>query len=67
MSKLKKLKRKYQEKVTIYDPSRIGAVLVTSKSDKVSAKEMMQEFDITPLDEYLDKSREYRLNPGIIK
>jgi len=61
------LKKKYQEEVTIYDPGKIAAVLLTSESDKVSAKEMMREFNITPLDEYLDNSREYRLKPGIIK
>lgn len=57
----------HQEEVTIYDPGKIAAVLITSESDKVSAKEMMREFNITPLDEYLDNSREYRLKPGIIK
>ena len=61
------MKKKYQEEVTIYDPGKIAAVLITSESDKVSAKEMMREFNITPLDEYLDNSREYRLKPGIIK
>ena len=61
------MKKKYQEEVTIYDPGKIAAVLLTSESDKVSAKEMMREFNITPLDEYLDNSREYRLKPGIIK
>ena len=64
---LKELKRKYQNDVVIYDPSEIGAVLITSESDKVTAEEMMQEFDITPLNEYLNNSREYRLKPGIIK
>ena len=67
VNKLKELKRKYQAEVTIYDPGRIGAVLVTSESDEVSAKDMMQEFDITPLDEYLDNSREYRLKPGMLR
>jgi len=61
------LKKKYQEEVTIYDPGKIAAVLLTSESDKVSAKEILREFNITPLDEYLDNSREYRLKPGIIK
>ena len=64
---LKELKRKYQNDVVIYDPSEIAAVLITSESDIVSAKEMMQEFNITSLDEYLDNSRKYRLRPGVIK
>ncbi len=66
-SKLKELINKYEEKVTIYDPGEIGAVLITSESDKISAKEMAKEFDITLLDDYLNNSRKYRLKPGNLK
>lgn len=65
--KLREMKKKYQEDVTIYDPGEIGAVLITSESDKVSAEEMAKEFEITLLNDYLNNSRQYRLKPGILK
>jgi Skp family chaperone for outer membrane proteins len=66
-AKLKAMKKKYGEKVTIYDPGEIAPVLITSESDNISAKEMAKEFDITLLDEYLNNSRQYRLKPGVLK
>ncbi len=66
-AKLREMKNKYGEEVTIYDPGEIAPVLITSESDKVSAKEMAKEFGITLLDDYLNNSRQYRLKPGILK
>lgn len=63
-AKLKMLKEKYGEDVTIHDPGKIGAVMVASELDRISAKEMIEEFEITLLDEYLDDSREFRLGAG---
>jgi hypothetical protein len=63
-AKLRALKEKYGDEVTIYDPGEIGAVMITSETDKASAKEMANFFDITLLDEYLNNSRNYRLKPG---
>lgn len=59
--KLVELKKKYGEAVTITDPGRIGAVMITSEKDGVSAEEMTKEFDIELLDEYFDRSRQVRL------
>jgi hypothetical protein len=66
-AKLRALKKKYGDEVTIYDPGEIGAVMITSETDKANAKEMAKEFDITLLDEYLNNSREYRLHPGMME
>ncbi len=66
-ARLEAMKEKYGEKVTIYDPGEIGSVMITSESDVVSATEMAKEFEITLLNEYLDNSREYRHNPGIME
>ncbi|MBA7587841.1 hypothetical protein ES708_29886 [subsurface metagenome] len=60
-AKLRAMKKKYGEEVTIYDPGEIGAVMITSESDSVSAKEMVKEFEITLLDDYFNKSRSFRI------
>ena len=66
-AKLKELKDKYGKDVIISDPGEIGAVMITSELEGLSAKEMATEFDITLLDEYLNNSRKYRHKPGIME
>jgi len=59
-AKLRAMKEKYGEEVIISDPGEIGAVLLTSEHERISIDEMVKEFDITMLDDYLDHSREYK-------
>lgn len=54
--KLRKMKEKYGCGVTIHDPSHLGAVLVTSEVDNVSAMDMIKEFDVELLDDYFNRS-----------
>ncbi len=63
-TKLKALKEKYGDKVNIYDPGEVGAVMITSQHELISADEMIKEFDIELLDNYLDRSRAVREQPG---
>jgi hypothetical protein len=65
--KLRALKEKYGEAVNISDPSEIGAVLLTSEHETISIEEMVKEFEITLLDDYLEESRAYRHRPGIME
>ena len=58
--KLTALKQKYGDKVIISDPGRVGSVLITSEHDQVSAADMVKEFKIELLDDYLDRSRQKR-------
>lgn len=58
--KLTKLKAKYGDAVTIHDPGRIGAVLITSEHKDISAEQMIKEFDIELLDDYFNRSRAVR-------
>jgi carbon-nitrogen hydrolase len=58
--KIRELKKKYGENVTIYDPNEIGAIMITSETDKISAKGMVKEFDIKTLDHYFDNTRSDR-------
>ena len=55
------MKKKYGEEVTIYDPGEIGAVMITSESNRVSAKEMVKEFEVTLLNDYFNRSRLFRV------
>ncbi len=65
--KLRALKNKYGPEVTIYDPGKIGSVMIISESDSVSAEDMVKEFDIELLDHYFDRSRTFRLQKGKMK
>jgi len=58
--KLTALKRRYGDKVMITDPGLLGSVLITSEHDQVSAEDMVKEFNIELLDNYLDRSRKKR-------
>jgi predicted amidohydrolase len=59
--KLRSLKEKYGRGVEIYEPGHIGSVLVSSNIQNVSAKQMLAEFSIEPLDDYLKRSQEHHL------
>jgi len=50
------LKKKYGPDVTIFDPGQLGSVLITSESDTVSIQEMVAEFEIELLDDYMARS-----------
>lgn len=52
-NKLDALKKKYGDKVNIHDPGYFGSVLISSKTDKITAVNMIKEFKIEVLDDYL--------------
>ena len=58
--KLIALKQKYGDKVQIYDPGKVGALLITSEHDRVSAAEMVNELKIELLDDYFNRSRQVK-------
>ena len=57
---LRELKKKYGDKVTIYDPGEFGVVMITSEDDNSSAEDMVNEFNIEPLDHYFNRTRSDR-------
>lgn len=61
--KLAKLKEKYGDGVAIKDPGRLGSVLVTSEDKNVTVDQMIKEFEIELLDDYFNRSREFRIKP----
>lgn len=58
--KLSLIKIKYGSKIKVVDPGRLGAVMIISESDAVSATDLVREFSLTLLDDYLDASRIHR-------
>jgi hypothetical protein len=62
--KLARLKEKYGRDVTIFDPGQLGAVLITSESETVSIQEMIAEFEIELLDDYMERALAHHHNPA---
>lgn len=62
-SKLSAAKEKYGPAVTIFDPGRLGPVLLTSESNETPVDDIIAEFEIELLDDYLERSRKLRLDP----
>ena len=62
--RLKKLKEKYGPKVKITDPGYLGSVLITSYDDNISAEQMVEEFEIELLDDYMKRALAHRHKPS---
>ncbi|MGB2809177.1 MAG: carbon-nitrogen hydrolase family protein [Sedimentisphaerales bacterium] len=62
--RLKKLKDKYGPKVKITDPGCLGSVLISSEDEKVSVEDMVKEFEIELLDDYMTRALAHRHKPG---
>jgi len=54
--RLKAMRAKYGAKVQVFDPGYLGAVLVSSEADGISARDMAQEFELELLDDYFARS-----------
>ncbi len=57
--KLRAMKEKYGPGVTIHDPGHLGSVLISSELNGVSAMDMVKEFEIELLDDYIARSLEF--------
>ncbi len=60
-------RKKYGAGVTINDPGYLASVLLSSERDDLTVKELVQEFDIELLDDYLARVQAHRLEPGRIE
>jgi predicted amidohydrolase len=58
--RLKAMKDKYGPQVKITDPGRLGAVLISSQSKDITADQMIKEFEIEPLDDYMKRALQHR-------
>lgn len=55
--KLVALKKKYGDDVIISDPGKLGVVMITSENSKISAADMVKEFNIETVDDYFSRVR----------
>ena len=65
--RLRKLKAKYGPKVKITDPGLLAPVLIASEHETITVAEMIKEFEIELLDDYLARSRAFRKKPGHVE
>ncbi len=63
-SRLRELKNRYGTKVKISDPGFLGSVLVSSEDEKISVDEMIGEFKIELLDDYMARALAHRHTAG---
>ncbi len=61
--RLRALKAKYGPGVTIYDPGYLASVLLSSETEGVSVDDLMREFEIEPLDDYIARSLAHHHDP----
>lgn len=54
--KLNAMKRKYGDKATFKDPGYLGSVLVASESEAFTVHDLIREFELETLDDYLARS-----------
>jgi len=66
-TRLTALKNKYGTTVKISDPGKLASVLITSENSKVTADDMIKEFEIEMLDDYMKRARDFRMKPGNLK
>jgi hypothetical protein len=62
--KLTALKLKYGAGVKIFDPGLLAPVLISSETRERTAREMVEEFEIEQLDDYMERSMAHRHNPA---
>jgi predicted amidohydrolase len=58
--KLVAAKRKYGPGLTVHDPGLLGAVLLTSEMEGVSARDVVKEFEIELWDDYYERAMAHR-------
>lgn len=62
--KLRAMKRKYGPEARFTDPGLLGAVLISSESDRFTADDLVREFGFELLDDYMARSTAHRENPA---
>lgn len=55
--KLLQARRKYGQKISVFDPGNLGCVLITSETPEVTAAQIVEEFQIEKLDDYFQRVR----------
>ena len=58
--KLQQARKKYGRKINIFDPGRLGSVLITSETQEITAAQVVDEFGIERLDDYFQQVMQFR-------
>jgi len=61
--KLRALREKYSAKVSVFDPGHLASVLISSETDEITSAEIVEEFAIELLDDYMERSMAHRRDP----
>lgn len=65
--RLDALRKKHGTKVRVHDPGQLGAVLISSEADGMAVQDMIREFEIELLDDYFQRCRTHRREPGRVE
>jgi len=60
IEKFKLAREKYGDKISIHIPENLGSALLTSETDEFTIKDVIKEFEIELLDDYIKRSREHK-------
>jgi len=60
-AKIDAAKRKYKQGLTVYDPGFVGSLMLTCEMPGKTVWDILAEFEIEPLDVYLNRARSHRL------
>ena len=63
-NKITAAKQKYGAKFSMKDPGLLGSVLISSETEEVTIDEIIDEFKIEILDDYMQRSLDHRYAPG---
>lgn len=58
--KLKAAKQKYKDAIKIYDPGYVGSVMISCEDKGMCVTDILREFELETLDEYLDRAIKHR-------
>ena len=62
--KLEAARAKYGRKLTVRDPSLLNVILLSSEAEEFTVEDVAREFDIEPLDDYLNRSAAHTADDG---
>ena len=64
---LRDMKQKYGPKVKMMDPGYLGSVLISSETDEFTIDDVVREFKIEVLDDYMARALAHHHNPANIE
>ncbi len=63
--RIRAMRDKYGSKVGLFDPGHLAAVLISSETEELTIDQLVAEFEIELLDDYLARSLEMHRDPKL--